>query len=586
MNPEPESPPEPKTHDPYEGGPLGAGIDWSDPNSPLARFYMSAGGVVCVTLLGLLFLLFSSVPLAHTDFWSHLKYGEWIAAERRLPDIEPLNPFTDKQKPMFDAMWLTQLGYHEVFRLGEWVAHGDDRRRFEGGVEAVRAVHALAAIAVLALAGLAYRRSADSVPWAIGGILIVVALLLQLLAVQRPQVFALDCFAALLCLLSRGAPSRRGLVLIPLVMLLWANLHGSFVVGFALLGLMLLGRAFEVSRAVDWSFAAVLRDPGVRRLGLALALALLAACLNPYGPELYLNVVRFSDSPNLRTMAEWQPLDFSQPRGGHWGYLAAAILLLATQIASPRPFSPTQMMLILTFGVWPLLQQRAMAWWVLLLPWIIAPHWSAVWEGWGLSLPDALPSFRKTALAVLIVMAIVFISPPSHWARSGRARPTAQALNHATPNDIAAALAGQPPADPDRVADVIRVVRDDYQGRFRGRIFSSERLGEYLLWALPPDAPVMMYNHAQLFSTSYWSECLRTKEAALGWWEVLDRREVEAVVLEASLCPELCAELRSNRNWRVALDESASDRPALVRDPAARLFVAFRKHPDAPGSAK
>jgi hypothetical protein len=543
---------------------------------------MTTGGVVALTLLLLTFLLFGAVPLWHTDFWAHLKYGEWIAAHRALPEHEPLNPFTDKQARMFDAMWLTQVGYHGVYRAGHSIARGDDRRKFEGGIEAIRLVHLLATIAAIGLLGLTYRRVADSVPWATVGMLIVLILLSNTLTTQRPQTFAFTCFAAILFGLSRPLITRRAVVWIPFVMILWANLHGSFVVGFGLLGLVFFGRLVEVGRE-SGSVRAIWQDPACRRLLLTIVLGLVGAgILNPYGPSLYLDVIRFGDNPNVRTMSEWQALDFSQLRGGHWGYLAIIVLLAVTQLLSPKPFTPTQLLLIITFGLWPLFQQRAMSWWVPLVPWIIAPHWVAVADRWGLKLPESVPSFRKTALAALLVAVVLFISPSSGWVKTGRPRPTNLALQRGTPNDIAAALAGQPVADPDRVARLLRVIRDEHGGRFVGRIFSSEIQGEYLLWSLPDDTPVMMYNHAQFFPVDYWSECLRVKSGGGDWWEILDRHRAGVVVVEVDMHPELCAELRTNSAWQVVLDEEG----APARDLFSRLFVAVRKPAPPAGKAQ
>src|SRR5437660_865097 len=135
MNSPSEQPEEPT--DPYHGGTLGAGIDWSDPNSPLAPYYLTNSGVVVAAVLGLTVILFAIFPLNHTDFWSHLKYGEWIAANRALPEREPLGEFTDKESRFFDPWWLSQLGYHATFRFGALLADGDERLQFECGVEAV-----------------------------------------------------------------------------------------------------------------------------------------------------------------------------------------------------------------------------------------------------------------------------------------------------------------------------------------------------------------------------------------------------------------------------------------------------------------
>ena len=572
MNPEPPSAEPPLSS--YDGGPLGAGIDWADPTSKLAPLYLTPTGVLAAAVLGFALVVLAAAPLWHTDFWSHLAYGEWIAANRALPDREPLDPFTDKSDRMFDAMWLTQVGYHGLFRAGGALAGGDARRRFEGGVELVRLAHLLAAVAVIGFVGLACRRAADSVPWAACGMVFVFATMLSALTVQRPQLFALACFTALLCGLSRPVPTRRALVWVPALLVLWANLHGSFIVGFGLLGAVLLGRAFEVFRADGGSVRAVWRDAAVRRLLVALGAAIVAvAVLNPHGPGLFLDVVRFGGHPNLRTLAEWQPLDFAQPRGGHWAYLVTVGLLVATQAVSPRPFTPTQVLLVLTLGVWPLFQQRAMAWWLPVVPWLIAPHWVAAVERWGFRLPASVPDFRRTAFAVLLVALAAFVSPASTWAKTGRPRPVPVAVHRGTPYDIAAALSGDAPADPDRVKELSRVVKEWHGGRYVGRVFASEIQGEYLLRALPPDAPVLMFNHAQLFPPAYWAECLAVKAGGPGWWEFLDRYRVGVVAVEADFHPRLCDELRKHPGWAVVVDEAG----APARDRYARLFVAVRK---------
>src|SRR5262249_8498616 len=155
-----------------------------------APLYMTSGGVIGVTLLGVLFLFLASLPLWQTDFWMHLKYGTWIVQERKLPDHEPFCEFTHKQMKMFDAMWLSQVVYPGLFRAGELIAGGDAQRRLEGGVELVRLAHALVAVLMVAFCALAYRRVSDSVPWAIIGAVLLVPLMLGPLTVQRPQVFA------------------------------------------------------------------------------------------------------------------------------------------------------------------------------------------------------------------------------------------------------------------------------------------------------------------------------------------------------------------------------------------------------------
>jgi hypothetical protein len=574
----PDSQPQPPSRDeppnnPYYEGQLGAGIDWSDPNSPLAPYYMTRGGLVAVGVLGLALFILSILPLWHTDFWVHLKYGEWIVANRALPDREPLSPFTDKQTRMFDAMWLSQVGYHGVFRAGQSIARGDEARRFAGGVEAIRVAHLFAAVAALGLFGLAYRRAADSVPWATGGMAIVLVLMLGTFAVQRPQTLALACYAALLCLVSRVTPTRRALVFVPLVMVLWANLHGSFVVGFGLLAIVVIGRVIEVVRSEGWSARAVWRDDAARRLITAFAVSVLGvAILNPYGPVIYFDVIRFAGHPNLRTMAEWQPLDFTQSRGGHWTYLATVVLVVVTPLATRRMYTATQLLLVFAFAIWPVFQQRMMAWWVPLVPWIIAPLWVAAAERWGLVLPENVPSFRKTALAVVLAIMAFIASPASTWLKTGNPRPLGAALHRGTPYGLAGALKDEPVGESGRARALAEALKELPGGRLSGPIFTSESQGEFLLWALPREMPVMMFNHAQLFDAGYWADCMTVKQAGPRWSEILDRHQVTLVIVEAEYHTHLCAELLRHPGWRIVIDESRAP-----TDADSRLVVAIRK---------
>src|SRR6516165_8126648 len=76
---------------------IGAGLDFANPNSRLAFLYMHTAGAVAVVTLALLFAALMYVPIKHTDVWAHLRFGEVIARENRLPDQEPFEEtFADK----------------------------------------------------------------------------------------------------------------------------------------------------------------------------------------------------------------------------------------------------------------------------------------------------------------------------------------------------------------------------------------------------------------------------------------------------------------------------------------------------------
>lgn len=130
--------------------------------------------------------------------------------------------------------------------------------------------------------------------------------------------------------LSGRLAAKRRWWLVPMFAL-WANLHGGFVIGFIALAV------------------AAVRD---RKWWPVLAVSGLATFLNPYGPELYVEIWRTVADPQLRWLiAEWQPLAIGALNGfyiclflavvlaSRWRYeLVFPLLMLAASVSSQRQF--------------------------------------------------------------------------------------------------------------------------------------------------------------------------------------------------------------------------------------------------------
>jgi hypothetical protein len=88
--------------------------------------------------------------------------------------------------------------------------------------------------------------------------------------------------------------SRRSRWL-PVLMLLWVNLHGGFVMGFVLLGIYLANNAFRYFRCRQQDMRGNLARR-LRELGGVTAASLGASLLNPYGFRLHLHVYQYLSS--------------------------------------------------------------------------------------------------------------------------------------------------------------------------------------------------------------------------------------------------------------------------------------------------
>jgi hypothetical protein len=575
-----------------EPSPLGAGFDFSDPNSPLAPFYLRTTHLLAIALLGMVFVFVSHRPLWHTDVWGHVRYGQWMVEHGAIPEREPFCPWWDGRIPFTQFYTLTQIAMFETYALGERLAGGDDIHRMMGGVDSLRTLHAGLTTAKLVFLLVAFLRLSGSLRIALLGLMAVLILDWTTWSVFRPQTFAQLWFAVLLVPLSRPVLSRRAIVLIPAFLVMWANGHGSYVVAFALIGAIFLGRLVEVmndspKRIAPW------RDPQTIRLGAVLLLSFVGVgLLNPYGFSLYSRTMQFATHPSLQGgVGEWKPLPFywgwgrDSDAGLHWIFIASLVAISLTQLASPRAIPAHRLVLLLMFGAGLALQQRFAIWWAMIVPWVLVPHWAELAERWPEKWKPtpSVPSFRKTAIALALVFAIFMWSLPAGWFITGFT-PLATdkpdqpfSISTGTPWELAREVQHPGSCDAPWAKAMTGIFKRNYPGgAFTGSIMATPMQGDYLMWALAPNVPVT-YSHMHLFHQDFWIELGIVGRGEPGWWDVLDKYRVNLIVVEAQYGTKLREQLRKTKGWTILLDETddAAKKPIAL----TRQLIAVRNEP-------
>jgi hypothetical protein len=237
-----------------------------------------------------LLMLLGPRLLADPDTYSHIALGRWILEHHSVPTSDPFSQ-TMRGEHWVAFEWLSQVAYAAALSLGSWAG-----------------VVALAAAAVAAAFGLLARfllREWQPVPALIAVLAAFVLASPHILA--RPHVLALPLMVAWVASLIRAVDERRAPPWqILALMTLWANLHGSFTFGLAMIG--------AVACDALWHAAYSERLRVGRQWVLFGVLALAAACLNPYGPAMILVTFKTAALGDaLSIITEWRPQDFSHP---------------------------------------------------------------------------------------------------------------------------------------------------------------------------------------------------------------------------------------------------------------------------------
>jgi hypothetical protein len=182
----------------------------------------------------------------------------------------------------------------------------------------------------------------------------------------RPNLFTHLGFALTLYLMlqfQRTAAYRHLAWLIPLYAI-WPNFHYGFAMGFVLIAL------FVVSAVLD-NFLPIARrrpvDPILlpRALSILLACAI-AACLNPYGVEVYTDLVTMTLKGSAANVSEWLSPDFHALHGRL--LLASILSFIALRMFSPRPERWIEVTMPLLMLSMALTSVRHIPFWALVLP--------------------------------------------------------------------------------------------------------------------------------------------------------------------------------------------------------------------------
>ena len=494
----------------------------------------SIADLLFVALLALLAFTGLSVRLlGDAGIGWHIRTGQLILASHEIPRVDPFSSMAGQ--PWFAWEWLYDV-------VVGWL----DRAAGLNGVVL------LTALIIAGLFAWTFRLMLRR------GTNVLVALVLVLLAVSaamihfqaRPHVVSWLFTVAWFWVLESGEKNRAGahsdslssasassrswpLWALPLLMVVWVNVHGGFLIGFVLLGIYWVDAVWQWFSQKEDRFESALQKirmgRRVRNLTIAGILSAVATLVNPYGFKLHIHIYQYLTNSFLMDHID----EFQSPNFHYVAQKCFAGLLLLTMVAfaaKRRKVSASDGLLVL-FAVYAgLYASRNIPVSSLLLILVIGP--------W---LSDGMERLAERVAAAVIVMTCWIAA---HGGKMGieqlmdahfdAKRFPARAVDYLEKNGIA------------------------------GPTLSPDYWGGYLIYRLYPRARVVVDDRHDFYGGEFLKSYLKMVHVEPGWEDFLRQHPAGCVVVpKESALANILAE---TADWR----RTYADEAAVVFVPVSR----------------
>jgi hypothetical protein len=481
---------------PPRAGDAAPGVgDVETPATPArAGFGLAALFTALFALVG---WIVGSGRMGDNSFFWHLRTGEYIL-DHGIPHHDIFS-FTARGTPWVAQSWLAELAYGVLDRtVGPYAI-----QVFIGLIGAT--------VAVLSYR-LALRLSRSRLRAA--GITAAALTAVFSLWSERPLVIGLVCLLVLLWVVEVPDAwiARHPLVTIPALMWLWANIHGSFALGYAYLALHLVGR--WVDGAPPWK-------ERERTITIASAIAFVVTFVNPYGAALVTFPVHLlARGDVLSHIVEWQSPDFRSQFGiafALWICVFVAAVARGRHRVSRRDLIVTIPMLLL--ALWALRN-------IAIAPLVCLP---VVARAFAVDedTPERYSSTFTGAIVAVIVMVglVVGVQQASEPHFNFSSYPV-QSMRYVASH-----------------------------GLLGSRLFADDADAGYIILRYWPEQQVFIDDRYDMYPTSLSYQFFDVADGKPGWERTLDRYHVDVVVWKRHSA--LTAELDQSPEWqRVHTDAS------------------------------
>ncbi|HET7212130.1 MAG TPA: hypothetical protein VFL79_00960 [Terriglobia bacterium] len=320
---------------------------------------------------------------------------------------------------------------------------------------------------------------------------------------------------------------QKSLWILPPLFLIWANTHGSFILGFCVLGL------YWVCGLVPFKQGGLVMEPWQPRQRIHMEIVFLLGCVTlpftPFGGEAFIFPIEKAlyFPQQAAHIEEWLPLNFSQ-----WEPKVMLLLLLGfllAQIAYRLTYRVEELFLILFTAFMTCVHTR----FVILFALVFAPVLATLLARWA---PTYEPHKDKPVINAVLIIAIVLAI--------GRGVPSGK--------DLAKTVAKDFP---------VSAVQYMQHHPVPGPIYNDYGFGGYILWAMGPAQKVFIDGRGDFYERAgVFSDFLSVQDIHPDALAILRTYRVNSCIIQRE--SPLATLLRARPGWK-----------EIYKDPLSSIFV-------------
>lgn len=477
-----------------------------------------------VTLITFMALFAMAVRTAvDTDMYWHLRTGQYLLETRSVPQVDPFSS-TALGTPWVDVHWLSQVILYVTYAVANYAG-----------------LSLLVAVLVVTAFAFVWKQMSGGV-FVRAFILVLAAAASGAVWTARSQMatFVFTAAVGYVLYLYKWKQIDR-LWVLPVVFVVWANMHGGFIAGFMLIGALLAGEIVNrallaigrTDSAISHQPSAILTWPRWRKLLIITVMSVFALLINPFTIGTWLLPLKTVNIGVLQDfIQEWQSPNFHELFQQPMVWLL--LLTLAVIGWSGRKLDATDAVTVALFAYITFLARRNIGLFALVCAPVLSRHAEALWQQsrWAeRRLSRGQPVLNWLLLIVIALAAAIKIALPLLPANLAKAEQEILPLG---------------------------AVAWIEQHRPTREMFNSYNWGGYLLWRLWPQYPVYADGRTDVYDDTFLREYMSVTLAQGDWQAVLDRRNVGFIVIEAGSV--LDTFLQRESGWR----ETYRDKLAVI----------------------